>query len=81
MGPSRIRHVARTISATPVYGCKALVSINRMHGLVRRHVVTDAAQHDGARLRERLIFRPNMAYSVCAGSTYRWVENEAWLKA
>ena len=41
--------------AIPVYGYKSHVSIDRMHGIVRRQIVTDAARHDGARLREGLI--------------------------
>lgn len=67
--------------AIPVYGYKSHVSIDRMHGLIRRQVITDAAQHDGARLREGLIARTNTARSVWADSAYRSAENEAWLAA
>ena len=48
---------SRVDIAIPVYGYKPHISINRMHGLIRCQVVTDAAQHDGARLREGLIAR------------------------
>lgn len=65
--------------AIPVYGYKSHVSIDRMHGIVRRQVVTDAARHDGARLREGLIQRANTARDVWADSAYRSAENEAWL--
>ncbi len=47
--------------AIPIYGYKSHVSIDRMHGIVRRQVITDAARHDGARLREGLIQRANTA--------------------
>ena len=67
--------------AIPVYGYKSHISIDRMHGLIRRQTVTDAAQHDGARLREGLIARTNTSRSVWADSAYRSVENEAWLEA
>ncbi|MBB1492706.1 transposase [Paracoccus sp. MC1854] len=65
--------------AIPVYGYKSHISIDRMHGIVRRQVVTDAARHDGARLREGLIQRTNTARDVWADSAYRSAENEAWL--
>ena len=64
-----------------VYGYKSHISIDRMHGLIRRHVITDAARHDGARLQEGLIARTNTSRSVWADSAYRSAENEAWLEA
>ena len=67
--------------AIPIYGCKSHVSIDRMHGLIRRQIVTDVAQHDGARLREGLIQTANTARDVQADSAYRSAENERWLKA
>ena len=67
--------------AIPVYGYKSHISIDRMHGLIRRQTVTDAARHDGARLREGLIARTNTSRSVWADSAYRSAENEAWLEA
>lgn len=65
--------------AIPIYGCKSHVSIDRMHGVIRRQIVTDAAQHDGARLREGLIQTANTARDVWADSAYRSAENERWL--
>ncbi|MRX50192.1 IS5 family transposase [Paracoccus sp. S-4012] len=65
--------------AIPVFGYKSHISIDRMHGVIRRQVVTDAARHDGARLREGLIQGANTARDVWADSAYRSVENEAWL--
>lgn len=65
--------------AVPVYGYKSHLSIDRAHGLIRRQLTTDAARHDGARLREGLIDRANTARDVCADSAYRSAENEEWL--
>ena len=67
--------------AIPVYGYKSHVSIDRMHGLIRRQIVTDATQQDGARLREGLIQTANTARHVWADSAYRSAENESWLTA
>ena len=90
---SRTNGETRRIIAVPLYGYKSHISIDRMHGLaivlgpmadngsLRRQTVTDAAQHDGARLREGLIARTNTARSVWADSACRSVENEAWLEA
>ena len=69
------------IIAIPVYGYKSHVSIDRMHGSIRRQTVTDAARHDGGQLREGLIARSNTSRSVWADSAYRSAENEAWLEA
>jgi IS5 family transposase len=38
--------------AIPVFGYKSHISIDRRHGIIRRGKTTDAAAHDGARLRE-----------------------------
>jgi IS5 family transposase len=38
------------------FGYKSHLSIDRRHGFIRRQKVSDAAAHDGARLREGLIF-------------------------
>ena len=43
--------------AIPSFGYKSHISIDRRHGIIRRAKVTDAAAHDGARLREGLIDR------------------------
>ena len=65
------------VIAIPIYGYKSHISIDRMHRLIRRQIVTDAAQHDGPRLREGLIARTNASRSVWADSAYRSTENEA----
>ncbi|WP_299823390.1 transposase [uncultured Jannaschia sp.] len=62
--------------AIPIYGYKSHVSIDRMHGVIRRQIVTDASRHDGARLREGLIHPANTARDVWAESAYRSAENE-----
>lgn len=67
--------------AIPIYGYKSHVSIDRMHGVIRRQIVTSAARHDGARLREGLIQTANTARDVWADSAYRSAENERWLSA
>lgn len=67
--------------AVPIFGYKSHVSIDRMHGIIRRQIITDASTHDGARLREGLIQRANTSGNVWADSAYRSAENEAWLEA
>ncbi|WP_299823376.1 transposase, partial [uncultured Jannaschia sp.] len=67
--------------AIPIYGYRSHVSIDRMHGVIRRQIVTDAAQHDGARLRGGLIQTANTARGVWADSAYRSAENGRWLEA
>jgi IS5 family transposase len=66
--------------AIPVFGYKSHVSIDRRHGIIRRHKTTDAAAHDGARLREGLIDPANTASDVWADTAYRSAANEAHLK-
>ena len=41
--------------AIPAFGYKSHIGIDKRHGFIRRQKVTDAAAHDGARLREGLI--------------------------
>ena len=65
--------------AIPVFGYKSHISIDRRHGIIRRGKVTDAAAHDGARLREGLIDPNNTASDVWADSAYRSAENERFL--
>lgn len=65
--------------AIPVFGYKSHISIDRRHGIIRRGKVTDAAAHDGARLREGLIDPRNTASDVWADSAYRSAENERFL--
>ena len=65
--------------AIPVFGYKSHIAIDRRHGIIRRGKVTDAAAHDGARLREGLIDQNNTASDVWADSAYRSAENERFL--
>ncbi len=65
--------------AIPVFGYKSHISIDRRHGIIRCGKVTDAAAHDGARLREGLIDPNNTASDVWADSAYRSAENERFL--
>jgi IS5 family transposase len=71
---------ARIDIAIPVFGYKSHISIDRRHGIIRRQKVTDAAAHDGARLREGLIDPNNTASDVWADSAYRSAENERFLE-
>lgn len=66
--------------AIPAFGYKSHISIDRRHCIIRRAKVTDAAAHDGARLREGLIDPNNTASDVWADSAYRSAENETFLK-
>ncbi len=65
--------------AIPVFGYKSHISIDRRHGIIRRHKTSDAAAHDGARLREGLIDPANTASDVWADTAYRSAANEAYL--
>lgn len=65
--------------AIPEYGYKSHISIDVEHGFVRRQKTTDAAAHDGARLREGLIDPTNTASGVWADTAYRSGANEAYL--
>ena len=67
--------------AIPVFGCKSHISIDRKHGIIRHRTVTDAAAHDGARLREGLVDAANTGSGVWADTAYRSKRNEDWLKA
>ncbi|KKM71382.1 hypothetical protein LCGC14_1431200 [marine sediment metagenome] len=66
--------------AIPTFGYKNHISVDRRHGVIRKSLVTDAAAHDGARLREGLIDPSNTASDVWADSAYRSAENERFLK-
>lgn len=70
----------QTDIAIPVFGYKSHISIDRRHGLIRRGKVTDAAAHDGARLREGLVDPNNTGSDVWADSAYRSAENERFLR-
>ena len=66
--------------AVPAFGYKSHISIDRRHGVIRRGKTTDAAAHDGARLREGLIDPNNTASDVWADTAYRSAENERYLR-
>jgi len=66
--------------AIPFFGYKNHISIDRRHGIIRRSLTTDAAAHDGARLREGLIDPTNTASDVWADTAYRSAANEAYLE-
>jgi IS5 family transposase len=66
--------------AIPTFGYKSHISIDRRHGVIRRQIITDAAAHDGARLREGLIDPENTASDVWADTAYRSAENERFLQ-
>lgn len=63
----------------PVFGYKDHIGIDRRHGFIRTQKITDAAAHDGARLREGLIDPENTASNVWADSAYRSAKNEDYL--
>ena len=65
--------------AIPAFGYKSHISIDARHGFIRRQIITSAAAHDGARLREGLIDRTNTASSVWADTAYRSKANEDFL--
>lgn len=65
--------------AIPTFGYKSHISIDRRHGVIRRQMATDAAAHDGARLREGLIDPENTASDVWADTAYRSKANETYL--
>ena len=56
------------------------ISIDKMHGIIRRQIVKDAAANDGKRLREGLIDPGNTCRDVWGDTGYRSAENERWLK-
>ena len=71
---------ARIDIAIPVFGYKNHISIDRRHGVIRRHKASDAAAHDGARLREGLVDPANTASDVWADTAYRSQANEEYLE-
>jgi IS5 family transposase len=63
----------------PAFGYKNHISTDVVHGFIRSFTVTDAAAHDGARLKE-LVRQDNTASMVWADTAYRSGKNEAMLK-
>ncbi len=66
--------------ATPVFGYKSHISIDRCFGFIRKGKVTSAAHSDGRELRH-IIDPNNTASDVWADSAYRSARNEALLKS
>jgi IS5 family transposase len=66
--------------ATPVFGYKSHISVDRRFGFIRKATVTSAADSDGRQLR-RVIDTSNTASDVWADSAYRSARNEALLKS
>jgi IS5 family transposase len=66
--------------AIAVFGYKTHVAIDRSFGFIRNWVVTSAARHDGAVLRE-IVTCQNTASDVWADTAYRSKVNEEWLAA
>lgn len=64
--------------ATPVFGYKSHISIDRRYGFIRRAKVTSAAQSDGRQLPD-VIDTNNTAADVWADTAYRSQKNERWL--
>ncbi|MFC4290800.1 transposase [Sphingorhabdus arenilitoris] len=66
--------------ATPVFGYKSHISIDRRYGFIRKGAVTSAAQSDGRQMKH-VIDTNNTASDVWADSAYRSKKNEALLSA
>jgi IS5 family transposase len=61
--------------ATPVYGYKSHVGVDRRHRFIRTWSVTDAARYDGREL-PGLLDRNNTGSSLWADTAYRSAKNE-----
>jgi IS5 family transposase len=66
--------------AIPTFGYQNHISIDREHGLIRKWLASDAAAHEGARLREGLLDKTNTSKRVWADSAYRSAANEAFME-
>ena len=64
--------------ATPVFGYKSHIGIDRRFGFIRKAKVTSASQVDGRQLRH-VIDTDKTASDVWADSAYRSRRNETWL--
>jgi IS5 family transposase len=78
-GKVRIDGTVQSDLTIPAFGYKTHISIDVEHGFIRRQKVTDAAAHDGARLREGLVDPTNTASGVWADTAYRSAANEQFL--
>ena len=64
--------------ATPTFGYKSHISIDRRYGFIRGQTVTSAAAPDGRQLKQ-LVTTENTSGEVWADSAYRSQSNEKWL--
>ena len=64
--------------ATPVFGYKSHISIDRRFGFIRKGKVASAAHSDGRQL-HHVVAANNTAFVVWADSAYRSQKNETWL--
>jgi len=78
-GKSKADGSVQTDLNIPAFGYKTHISVDVAHGFIRRQKVTDAAAHDGARLREGLVDPTNTASGVWADTAYRSAANEQFL--
>jgi transposase, IS5 family len=65
--------------AIPAFGYRSHIAIDRRFGLIRTWLATDAAAHEGTRLREGLLDKTNTASAVWGDTAYRSAVNEAFL--
>ena len=65
--------------AIPSFGYRNHIAIDRRFGLIRTWLATDAAAHEGTRLREGLLDKTNTASAVWGDTAYRSAANEAFL--
>jgi len=64
--------------ATPTFGYKSHISIDRRYGFIRECAVTSAAHADGRMLPD-LVSKENTSSEVWADTAYRSQRNEKWL--
>ena len=64
--------------ATPVFGYKSHISIDRRYGFIRGQAVTSASAPDGRQLRH-IVGTDNTSAEVWADSAYRSQSKEKWL--
>ena len=65
--------------AIPAFGYRNHIAIDRRYGLIRRWRATDAAAHEGRRLRDGLLDKSNTAAGVWADTAYRSAANEVFM--
>jgi IS5 family transposase len=65
--------------AIPAFGYRNHIAIDRRFGLIRKWLSTDAAAHEGSRLREGLLDKTNTAAAVWGDTAYRSAANEAFM--